>query len=539
MRQIGRILNTYLFLVLIAANSYSNSKSYSIDESLQNVDVSHYHILVRFELENKSIVGFNEITFSLINKNIPIVFDLHENLRVDSILWLGKPIKYSRKKSKIWVSLSNEQMKTKHEKLKIYYHGLPIIAKKAPWDGGLVYTKDKLGNDWLGMACEGIGAGCWIPCKNQLSDKVDSVLCQYEVKKGYNCIGNGQLINIKSIDSKTNRFSWKTSYPIADYNITFNIGKYVTFSEKLVEADGDSLALDYYVMPYNLNAAKKHFKQTQQILSVYEKYFGKYPFKRDGFALVETSYWGMEHQGAVSYGNEFRTDYLVDFIILHETAHEWWGNHLAADHMSEMWIQEGYATYSEWLFYEEVFGKDTAMKYALRQRNNIANQRPILQEKNDPYRSLDNTDLYYKGAWILHTLRNWVQNDSLWFGSVAALQKKYGQKCINSDSICSFYEKYFGMSLKNELMYYLKSKDIPCFQYRLKELDKENILVEYKWLLSSNQPFNMPIIIEAEHKRYRLDCKQGQGKLIVKASNKNAIHWPENNYLVKFLRDGQ
>ncbi|HXA01346.1 MAG TPA: M1 family aminopeptidase, partial [Cytophagaceae bacterium] len=304
--------------------------------------------------------------------------DLFAGMYIHRVMHHGISISFKRDSNAVYIQFASTQQKGKEDSITIYYSGSPHIAANPPWDGGIVWSKDSLGRPWAAVACEAIGASVWWPCKDHLSDEPDSMSMSFIVPEGLSCISNGNLTGVFTIPGKS-IYSWMVHYPINNYNVTFYIGHYSHFNDSLKNKEGKTLGLDYYVLDYNLSKAKKHFDIVKPMLLCYENLFGPYPFYRDGYALVEAPYWGMEHQGAIAYGNHFKTDMPgLDYIIVHESAHEWWGNSLSVADHGEMWIHEAFATYSEALVIERLHNYNTSLQYLADQKLNIKNQEPIL-----------------------------------------------------------------------------------------------------------------------------------------------------------------
>src|SRR5690606_34322216 len=272
---------------------------------------------------------------------------------------------------------------------------------------------------WIGVACEGIGASLWWPNKDHLSDEPDSMRMSYTVPSGLMAVGNGIFRNQKDLGNGFTQFDWFVHYPINNYNVTVNIAKYAHLEDTYRSKDGDTLALDYYILENNADTARAHFKQVIPMLACFEESYGKYPFWKDGYALVETPYWGMEHQGAIAYGNEYENNaFDFDFIIVHESAHEYWGNSVSVNDHGEMWIHEAFTTYAEALYLECRDDYKTSVAYLLTQKPNIKNQLPILGPIGVNYSGWEDADMYYKGSWMLHSMRNTIDNDALWHKTI-------------------------------------------------------------------------------------------------------------------------
>ncbi|MFZ9954718.1 MAG: M1 family metallopeptidase, partial [Flavobacteriales bacterium] len=383
-------------------------------------DVHYYHLNIAVDTANQSISGYNEIHFSAVDDVDRIQLDLYANMTIDSIVFRKFHLDYKRTFNAVFIDFPGTILKGYQEKIRVYYHGSPQVAKRAPWDGGFVWTQDKNARLWMGVACEGAGASLWWPNKDHLSDEPDSMRITCAVPNGLQCIANGNLEW-----QHQNTFQWKVSYPINNYNVTLNIGDYVHFREYYVSGN-DSMPCDYYVLPYNLEKAKVQFKQVKPMLKIYEDLYGRYPFWNDGYALVETPYLGMEHQGAIAYGNRYLPGYRgqvdsnlhqqgidFDYIIIHETAHEYWGNSVTVQDIADLWIHEGFATYTEALYVEKMHGHQAYMDYMQFLKQGIDNDASIIGTYG--VNSEGSGDMYPKGAWMLHTIRNVVNNDSLFF----------------------------------------------------------------------------------------------------------------------------
>ncbi len=502
-------------------------------------DVFYYDLKVKFDLKNKMLSGSNTIFFRTTLATNCIQLDLFANMVIDSIVYGAVRLNTSRVLGTFYVYLPKLLEANRTETITVYYHDSPTVAAKPPWDGGIIWQKDPNHKPWVGMACEGLGASSWWPCKDMLSDKPDSMQCMYEVPKSLACIGNGTFVGKQKLSRGYQKYTWKISYPISAYNVTFNIGNYRQFQYQHRYKE-DSLAMDFYVLPHQLTKAKKHFLQADTILQVFEQLFSKYPFQKDGYALVSSPYLGMEHQSAIAYGNEFKKGYLnTDFIILHETAHEWWGNHVAVDDMAEMWISEAFATYSEWLYYEYVYGKKYAMPYALHQRKMIENKMPMLGNREVNFPSLENIDIYYKGAWMLHTLRSWANNDSLWFGTLRAIQDTFGLHTINTPLLLDFVQRKLSVPLKVVANYYLTKTAIPIFEYEALPLSSEECLFRYRWVVDDCNEFNMPVRLLIGGKEKLLPATTAwQSNVLTNEESKN-IQFPSTDYLVAFKRSDE
>jgi aminopeptidase N len=536
----SNVTKTIIFILLILQNQDAFSqlldqrKVFGRKDSLRGslraerecFDVSYYDLEVAFDTLNSSISGRNHIHFRVVEATQTIQIDLEEKLVIDSIIWNQKVIPFKREYNAVFVQFPEKLQKASQQIITVKYHGQPVIAKRAPWDGGFVWSRDKDGNLWAGVACEGLGASSWWPCKDHLSDEPDSMKISCIVPTGLKAVCNGNLVAEQKVNDKQTAFSWKVSYPINTYNVTFNIGNYAHWSDTLKYRDGDILALDYYVMPYNLELSKKQFEQVKPMLLCYEKYLGKYPFIKDGYALVETPYLGMEHQGAIAYGNKYRTGYDgkdfsrigldFDYIIIHETGHEWWGNSVSCADIADMWIHESFCTYSEAIYVECMHGKAKAKEYINAKKSTVRNKAPI----QGPYgvNEEGDGDMYNKGMLMLNTIRNIVGDDELWWQIIKGISDTaFKIKVTNADEIIAFFNKKSGMNLTPVFHQYLKYAKLPVMAYSIKKKGKQFKLT-YVWE-TDVADFKMPVFIQNGKKLKRLEGSNAKSTVILEANS--------------------
>jgi aminopeptidase N len=477
-------------------------------------DVNYYHLNLDILADEKSISGYNEIYYTTIDDFKRLQIDLFDNMQIDSIVYHGKKLSYERIYNAVFVDFENVQKKGTQDYFTVYYHGTPIEAKMPPWDGGFVWKKDKDGNPWIGVSCEGIGASLWWPNKDHLSDEPDSMRVTCRVPNDLIFVGNGQLESATiGNNGKPSEYTWKVTYPINNYNVTVNIAKYANFQDFYLAEDGDTLLLDYWVLPYNLEKAKKHFEQVKPMLACYEQYFGKFPFWNDNYKLVETPYLGMEHQTAIAYGNQYKTGYLgkdysrigldFDYIIIHETGHEYWGNLVSAKDMADMWIHESFCTYSEALYVECMYDYETAISYVNAKKPTVRNEYPIagtydVNEEGDG-------DMYNKGMLFLNTLRHIINNDSLWFFMLKDMTThEFAYKTITANDIMFYFKRMTKMDLTPVFMQYLYHAEIPQLYYSLQKDKKNNYTFTYKWQTNVSN-FQMPVMLGVGENIVRLN----------------------------------
>ncbi|MFM7814854.1 MAG: M1 family metallopeptidase, partial [Flavobacteriales bacterium] len=417
---------------------------------------------------------------------------------------------FIRDANAIFITLDHEIPVGQIDRITLIYHGEPIEAKRAPWDGGFTRTTDALGKPWMAVSCQGIGASLWWPCKDHLSDEPDSMDMHFTVPVAQTCISNGQERGITEGEDGYHTFHWHVSYPINNYNVTFNIGQYVHWHDVYTAQDGDTLSLDYYVKPENLEKSKKQFRQVKPMLSCYERYLGKYPFWKDGFALVETPYLGMEHQGAIAYGNKYMPGYMgwdrsganlqFDYIIIHETGHEWWGNSVSCSDLADMWIHEGFCTYTEAIYVECMHGEKAAQGYVNALKQDVANRQPIIGTYG--INREGHSDMYVKGMLFLNSLRHTIDDDALWWSTIKYVSDTaFKITSVDYEQLVQVFEKKSGQTLRPIFEQFVKYAALPVLEYELCGRKKDKI--KYHWK-SPVRGFNMPAILITNRGRKRI-----------------------------------
>ncbi|MEG9326449.1 M1 family metallopeptidase [Salinimicrobium catena] len=482
----------------------------------RNYDVLKYHLNVKVDPEDRYISGYNTITFKA-EKNLPVMqVDLFENMQVDSILYRGKKMNFERKFDAVFIDMAPQVPKNATDSLQFFYSGNPVVAKNAPWDGGFVFEKDEEGNPWIAVAVQGTGASLWYPNKDHQSDEPEEALIEIAVPNGLMNVSNGRFLGKEVLEDGYTQWNWKVESPINNYNIVVNIGNYVHFSDKYKDLD-----LDYYVLPYHLEKAKKQFEEVKIMMDCFYDKFGAYPFEKDGFKLVETPYLGMEHQSAVAYGNEFKMGYLGkdlsgtgiglkwDFITIHESGHEWFGNSITAADIADMWIHEGFTTYSEAVYIECRWGKQEALEYLKGIRSNIGNQNSIIGEYG--VNSEGSGDMYYKGANLLNTIRSIYDDDDLWWKTLKDYTEIHRHQIIDTQTTEDFFNKAISTDLSPVFDQYLRYAKIPELQIR-----KKGNSLAYRWQ-ADVEDFKMPVDIFINGKEVRLlatdEWQQYSGKV--------------------------
>jgi aminopeptidase N len=456
-----------------------------------NNDLLYYHLDVRVDPEKKFISGKNTIRFKMLKDDTRIQLDLHTALHVDKILLGTTELKYEREFGAVFVDFPQTLRAGRVYSIDFYYSGNPLETGRF---GGIAFRKDPSGHPWINTACEGIGASIWWPNKDQWRDEVESMQISVSIPNGLVDVSNGKFMGKTDLGDGYTRWDWLVHYPINNYDVSLNIGNYQHFSDKF----GD-LPLDFYALPEDLDKAKKQFVQVKGMLQAFQHYFGEYPFKKDGYKLIEVPYSGMEHQSAVTYGNHFANGYLerdwtgvgislrFDFIIIHESGHEWFGNSITAADPSDMWIHEGWTTYLECLYVEYMYGHDDYLKYVNAYKSKVKNTKPIIAERG--INAEPPQDQYFKGALFLNTLRSVVNDDPRWFKLIHDLYQHFKYKNIMTEDIVQFFNEKTAKDMTPIFNQYLRHTAIPALELKFNEGEGT---VAYCWKV--DEPgFAMPV----------------------------------------------
>lgn len=473
-------------------------------------NATKYDLHVTFDFNDSSISGYNAISYKILDKKHPDFFqiDLQEPMIIDSVIlktgWENYPLNseklsFTRDGNAWFVYLKGRNpLLQKHDvntimltvngthsssvninnevsKLFVYYHGKPRKAINPPWDGGFVWKRDKEGNPWVAVACEGIGASVWYPCKDYLGDEPDSAEMNFTAPSDLITVSNGRLRSVKINGDENTTYDWAVVSPINNYDITFYIGKYVHFGE-IYKGEKGNLTMDYWVLDSNLSKAKIHFKDAPRMMKAFEYWFGPYPFYADGYKLVDAPYLGMENQSAIAYGNQYKMGYdgrdlsgtgwglKWDFIIVHESAHEWFGNNITAKDIADMWIHESFANYAEALFTEYYYGKEAADEYVIGVRKNIKNDKPIIAHYG--VNEEGSEDMYYKGANMIHTIRQIINNDEKFRNILTGLNKTFYHQTVTGKQVEDYISKQSGINFSKVFDQYLLTTKVPDLEYK-------------------------------------------------------------------------
>ncbi len=477
-----------------------------------NNDLLFYHLDIRVDPEKKFVSGKNRIRFKMLKDDTRIQLDLYDNLKIDEIVFepgsnvlsprpgdpttkLSAPpvLKYSRDSGAVLVDFPKPLKAGRTYTIDFHYSGTPQTIGRF---GGFTFSKDPAGRPWVFTACEGEGASIWWPNKDQWKDEPESMRISVAIPNNLTDVSNGKFLGKTDLGDGYTRWDWLVQYPINNYDVSLNIGNYVHFDDRL----GD-LSLDFYALPEDLDKAKKQFAQARGMLEAYRHYFGEYPFKKDGYKLIQAPYSGMEHQSAVTYGNHFANGYLerdwtgvgisprFDFIIIHESGHEWFGNSVTAADRSDMWIHEGWTTYLECLYVEYMFGKDDGLKYTNGYKSKVRNQQPIIAPRG--VNATPPQDQYFKGALFINTLRSVVNDDKRWWALLKDFYQHFKYQTIMTEDVVAYFNQKTGMNLTPIFDQYLRHTAIPVLELIFNDTRKA---VRYRWQ-ADESGFAMPVRI--------------------------------------------
>lgn len=494
-----------LFISSASAQLLSGKQEFSRADTLRGMlsparscyNINYYHLDVKIDIENKFISGSNTFNFTAEKDFILLQFDLFSNLKVEKVVYNGKELAFRREFNAVFVTFPNVIKKGKKDQFEVFYSGNPVIARNPPWDGGFIFSKDKSGNPWVSVACQGFGASSWWPNKDHQNDEVDSVLISISVPKGLQEISNGRLRSTVARPDGYQQYNWFVSNPINNYNITFYIGKYAHWTDSYKGENGN-LSLDYWSLKEDSLAAKPHWDaDVKPMLKSFEHWFGPYPFYKDGYKLVQAPHLGMEHQSAVAYGNQFKMGYLgrdlsnsgwgmkFDFITVHESGHEWFGNNITSKDIADMWIHESFTNYSEALFTESAHGKAASTAYVVGIRANIQNDIPVIGHYN--VNNEGSGDMYYKGANMIHTIRQLIADDEKFRSILRGMNKTFYHQTVTTKQIEDYIAKQSGLKLDKVFDQYLRTVQVPVLAYHIKDGK-----LSYRWT-NTVEGFAMPV----------------------------------------------
>lgn len=510
----------YLTLALLSYIQLSNAqlltgkKKFNRADSLRGTlsplrscyDINYYHLDVRVDIDQKFISGSNEFQFKATRDFSKLQFDLFENLRVEKVVYKNKNVPFKREFNAVFVDFQQTITKGSKDRFTVFYFGNPIVAKNPPWDGGFIFRKDKSGNPWVSVACQGLGASSWWPNKDHQSDEVDSILISVSVPGGLQEISNGRLRSTQALPDGYTKYNWFVSNPINNYNVTFYIGKYAHWKDQYAGEKGN-LSIDYWSLKEDSTKARPHWDaDVKPMLKSFEHWFGPYPFYEDGYKLVQAPHLGMEHQSAVAYGNGFQKGYLgrdlsgtgwglkFDFITIHESGHEWFGNNITTKDIADMWVHEGFTNYSETLFTESTQGKEAGTAYIIGVRKGIANDVPVIGTYGVNHEG--SGDMYPKGANLVHLIRQLVNDDEKFRSILRGLNKTFYHQTVTTQQVEQYIMKQSGLKLEKVFDQYLRTTMIPVLEYKI-----ENGTLSYRWS-SCVKNFDMPLKVTLKDQHF-------------------------------------
>jgi len=489
-------------------------------------DLTYYHLDIVVNPSDSTINGTNTVTYRVLKPAGLMQIDLQEPLKITKAVQNNNVLSFKREGNVYWIELIEKQEQGKIYSVVLTYGGRPKISARPPWSGGITWKKDKNELPFVASSCQGDGASLWWPCKDHMYDEPDSMLISVNVPGNLMDVSNGRLRSVVKQKNKTKTYNWFVANPIDNYGVNINIADYAHFSE-IFNGEKGRLDCDYYVLKQDLENAKLQFKQAPMMLAAFEHWFGQYPFYEDGYKLVEAPYLGMEHQSSVTYGNGFKNGYRgtdlsgsgwglkFDFIIIHESAHEWFANSITYEDIADMWIHESFANYAESLYVEYYFGKEAGSEYVLGTRANILNDKPIIGFYN--VNSEGSSDMYYKGGNMLNTLRQIVNDDQKWLAILRGLNKDFYHQVVKGSQIENYFSEKTGINLKPFFDQYLRDVRIPVFEYYV----KGNSL-SYRWN-NCVSGFSMPLKIYVS----------GKEQIIKPASIFNTLKLDDENSVIK------
>ena len=499
-----------LLLLVIPCLVVSQAREFTRQDTLRGSitperawwDLTYYHLDITVDPDQKYISGSTTIGYEVLEAHSRMQVDLQHPLQIQKIEQDGRELKFESEGNAHFVRLRKKQIKGAEERIKVYYSGNPPEARRAPWDGGFSWTTDSNGKHFVATSCQGLGASAWWPNKDHMYDEVDSMDISITTPKDLVGVGNGRLIRTTDND-ETKTFHWKVVNPINNYGVNVNIGDYVYFGE-VYQGEKGPLDLDYYVLRENLGKAQAQFSQVPMMMRAFEHWFGPYPFYEDSFKVVEVPYLGMEHQSSITYGNGYQNGYLgrdlsgsgwgllFDYIIIHEAGHEWFANNITYKDIADMWVHEGFTMYSEILYLDYHFGQKAASEYAIGIRRAIQNNNPII----GPYgvNRRGSSDMYYKGANILHTIRQLLEDDTLWRSILRGLNEEFYHQTVTSQQVEDYISKRSKIDLSDFFEQYLRSTKVPKVQYK-----REGDEMRFRYVNILDK-FDMPVRIFVDGK---------------------------------------
>jgi len=499
-------------------------------------DVQFYDLHVRVNPRDSSISGWNGITYRVLRSAAEMQIDLQVPLEVDSIMQDRRKLTYRRDGNAFFVTPAARQRAGQPRTVTVWYHGKPRVGKRLPWDGGFTWSQDSLGHLWIATANEGLGASVWWPNKDYLGDEPDSQRIAITVPDSMIDVSNGRLRSTTQNRDGTTTYEWFVTNPINNYDVAINAGRYTHVSDTL-NAEAGRLTVDFWPLAYHADTARKQFQQVTPMLQCYERWFGPYPWYADGYKLVETPHLGMEHQSAIAYGNHYLNGYLGrdlsrtglglqwDFIIVHESAHEWWGNNISAQDHADMWLHESFANYAEGIYTECRLSRSAGAAYMIGARAGVRNDKPIIPEYG--VNAQGSGDMYPKGGNMLHTIRAIIDDDAKWRDILRGLNKTFYHQTVTAKQVEDYISREAGLDLSKVFAQYLTTTRIPVFEYRV-----QGGTLSYRWT-DVVPGFDMPLRVNIPGLGTRLLHPTEAWQTLEDASARAAELTVDENFYVK------
>ncbi|MGL4632842.1 MAG: M1 family metallopeptidase [Leadbetterella sp.] len=524
-----------LFLLFFVVVNTAFSQSYTFEDTLRGSvgqgrswwDLLHYDLYIDVKIQDKFISGVNAVRFQVLQNSDEMQIDMQLPMQIDSVFWKGKKLDFHKKgKNAIFLKTKNLFSKGQTNTIQVYFSGNPPKAKRAPWDGGFSWANDSRGKPFVATSCQGLGASAWWPCKDHMYDEPDSMRIRVKVPAGLMDVSNGKFVSKQVLENKDVITEWLVKNPINNYGVNINIADYINFNETYQGEQGP-LECSYYVLKEDFETAKIHFKDAARTLQAFEHWFGPYPFYEDGYKLVQVPYLGMEHQSSVTYGNKFKKGYLGsdlsqsgwgmkwDYIIVHESGHEWFANNITYKDIADMWIHESFTTYSEVLFTEYHYGKLAGQEYAQGLMKNIRNDKPIIGRYG--VNQEGSSDMYSKGAAMVHTIRHIMNDDARFRLLLRGLNSDFYHKTVTTQEIEDYISKFAKMDLKCVFDQYLRTTQIPKL---VVQKSRKGLMYRFENCIPS---FKIPVSVLVDGKEERLEIssewKKIKGSKLIANSN--------------------
>ncbi len=468
-------------------------------------DVTFYDLHVTIDPSDSTFRGWSAISYRVVGPAREMQIDLQRPLQLDSVVQDNRQLSLRRDGNAFFVKLASGQKRGTTRQVTAYYSGKPHVAQKAPWDGGVVWAEDPDGHPWIATACQGTGASIWWPTKDTQADEPDSQRIVLTVPDSLQAVSNGRLRGVTPAGQGRTAYEWFVTSPINNYDVAVNVGRYAQINTSYAGEAGH-LSLQFWPLPSHRDAAQRQFSQVRPMLACFERWFGPYPWYRDGYQLVETPFLGMEHQSAVAYGNGYENGYkgtdlsgtgwglTWDFIVIHESAHEWFGNSITSADIADMWVHESFANYAENLFTECEYGPAAGSAYVIGTRKNVKNDRPIIGSYG--VNNEGSGDMYYKGGNMLHTIRQIIGNDSTWRSVLRGLNATFQHQIVTGQQIQAYINAHAGVDLSKVFAQYLTTTQLPAFEYRIRDST-----LSYRWA-QVVPGFDMPLRVSLEAGRW-------------------------------------